>query len=73
MPKKILEVDVRDKILNRLKEDQRSLKWLHKKIESSSVKNKIPYGTLYSCLHQKLFKLSDRNLKIINKVLGTDF
>lgn len=75
MPKEILEsVDVRQQILDYLKDDDRSLLWLHDKIEKAvGENNKIPYGTLYSCLHQKLFKVSDENLRIINETLGTDF
>jgi hypothetical protein len=33
----------------------------------------IPYKTLYSCLSQRLFKVSEKNLEKINTVLGTDF
>lgn len=75
MPKEILEpVDVRDQILQYLKDDDRSLLWMHDKIKDRfGEDNRIPYGTLYSCLHQRLFKMSDDNLRIINETLGTDF
>ena len=66
MENETIEVDVRDKIVEHLKNDDRSLLWLHEK-------TKIPYGTIYSCLTQRLFKLSDDNKKTINEVLGTEF
>lgn len=59
-------VDVRDLITEHLKADDRSLMWLHEK-------TKIPYGTLYSCFTQRLFKVKEENLIKINEVLGTDF
>lgn len=58
--------DVRDEILDHLKEVERNLHWLHKKTG-------IIYATLYSCFVQKLFALSQDNLDKINEVLGTDF
>ena len=61
-----MEIDVRDKIVQHLKDDDRSLLWLHEK-------TKIPYGTIYSCLTQRLFKLSEENLNKISEVLGVDF
>lgn len=66
MPKELIEIDVRDLIVQALKDDDRDLMWLHKKTE-------IPYGTIYSCLTQRLFQVSDKNLNKINEVLGTDF
>lgn len=66
MANETIEIDVRDKIVEHLKNDDRSLLWLHEK-------TKIPYGTIYSCLTQRLFKLSDENRKTINEVLGTDY
>ena len=66
MQKEVLEVDNRDKILEALKADRRSIQWL-------SDMSEIPYMTLYSCLSQKLFKVSINNLEKINNVLGTDF
>ena len=66
MEKEIMEIDVRDKIVQHLKDDDRSLLWLHEK-------TKIPYGTIYSCLTQRLFKLSEENLNKISEVLGVDF
>jgi hypothetical protein len=66
MENETIEVDVRDKIVEHLKNDDRSLLWLHEK-------TKIPYGTIYSCFTQRLFKLSDANRKTINEVLGTEF
>lgn len=75
MDKETLEIpDVRDEILQHLKDDDRSLMWMHDKIkEKFGDDNRIPYATLYSCLHQKLFRVSDDNLKMINETLGTDF
>lgn len=64
MQKEILEVDNRDKILEALKDDRRSIQWL-------SDMTEIPYMTLYSCLSQKLFKVSEKNLEKINATLGT--
>lgn len=66
MGKEITEVDVRDLIVEALKDDDRSLMWLHEK-------TKIPYGTIYSCLTQRLFQVSPGNLQKINDILGTDF
>ena len=76
MAKEILveQLDVRDKIVAHLKNDDRSLRWMCGKItEAYGEKNSIPYATLYSCLHQKLFKISEENLVKINTVLGTNF
>lgn len=61
-----LEIDVRDLIVKHLEDDDRSLMWLHEK-------TKIPYGTLYSCFTQRLFKVNEENLQKINIALGTDF
>jgi len=58
--------DVRDAILLHLDEIERNLSWLSEKTE-------IPYPTLYSVFKQKHFALSEKNLKKINNVLGTDF
>jgi thymidylate synthase len=66
MEKEVLEVDNRDQILEALKADRRSIQWL-------SDMTEIPYMTLYSCLSQRLFKVSEKNLEKINTVLGTDF
>jgi predicted transcriptional regulator len=57
--------DVRDEILLHLLQKERTLAWLCKK-------TKIPYPTLYSCLKQKNFNISDDTLKKINKALGTN-
>jgi len=75
MAKEILEpVDVREQILTHLKNDKRSLRWMYSEItETYGENNNIPYATLYSCLHQRLFKMSDENLEKINTVLGTYF
>lgn len=76
MSKGIIEPieDVRDRIVSHLRKDDRSLLWMTEKIkEKFGDDNKIPYTTLYSCLHQKLFKMSDKNLIKINSVLGTNF
>ncbi len=62
----VQEVDNRDLIVAHLKEIERPLAWLSEKAE-------IPYATVYSCFTQKLFKVSDDNLKKINDVLNTNF
>lgn len=62
----VIETDVRDLISDYLKEDERSLRWL-------SEKSGIPYGTMYSCFTQRLFKLNEDNLEKINTALGTNF
>lgn len=64
--KEEVSTDVRDLILKHLEEDERDLAWLQRK-------TKIPYGTLYSCFKQRLFKISAGNLLRINKALGTNF
>lgn len=66
MAKQTTVVDVRDLIINKMKDQGSSLTWL-------STKTKIPYGTLHSCLKRKLFLLNDVNLAEINRVLGTNF
>jgi hypothetical protein len=58
--------DVRDEILEYLKNDDRTLHWLAGKVE-------LNHATLYSCFVQKTFKLSQDNLDKINSFLGTDF
>ena len=58
--------DVRDEILEYLKEDSRSIVWLAKKSE-------INYYTVYSCFKKRLFNLTEENLAKINAALGTDF
>lgn len=73
MDKVILEDDVREKIMQHLKEDDRSLLWLCDKTKEVRPPKGIPYGTLYSCLNLKSFKLSDDNLAIINEATGEDF
>jgi hypothetical protein len=65
MPKKE-KLDIRDEILNKLKEIDRPLAWLSKKTE-------IPYPTLYSVFKQRIFNLSDENKQKINKALDTNY
>lgn len=60
------EVDVRDLIKDHIEKDERDWAWLQRKTG-------IPYPTIYSCFVQRLFKVSDDNLKKINEVLGTEF
>jgi predicted transcriptional regulator len=62
----ITEVDNRDIITEHLKGIERDLAWLQRKTD-------IPYATLYSCFVQRLFKVSKKNLRKINKALETDF
>lgn len=64
--KEIIEADNRQLIVEYLEEIERDLAWLGRKTG-------VPYGTLYSCFSQRLFKVSDENLKKINEVLGTNF
>ncbi len=66
MAKEAVETDVRDRIKEHLDNDDRTLAWL-------SEKTGIKYPTLYSCFTQRLFRLSDENLKKINLVLETKF
>lgn len=66
MAKQALEADIRDDVLDWLKENERDLAWL-------SRKTGIVYATLYSCFIQRLFKISDENLIKINEALETDF
>ena len=54
--------DIRDIIMRILKEDDRTLRWLHDQTG-------VPYGTLYSVLREKRFTLSAENFSKINKVL----
>lgn len=58
--------DVRDIILHRMKSEGRTLAWL-------SRFTGISYDTLFSCLKNKMFNLSQENLDKINEALGTDF
>lgn len=64
--KTMVEVDNRDLIKEELDKIERDWSWLSRKTE-------IPYATIYSCFVQRLFKLSEKNLKLINEVLGTNF
>lgn len=59
-------LDIRDEILNKLKEIERPLSWLSKKTG-------IPYPTLYSVFKQRIFNLSDENKQKINKALDTNY
>ena len=58
--------DVRDAILQHLKDIERPLAWLSEKAD-------IPYSSCYSVFKQRTFALSQENLTKINTVLGTDF
>jgi predicted transcriptional regulator len=60
------EIDVRDKIVDHLKVNERSLNWLHEKTG-------IPYSTLYFILYKKERSLTEVNKGIINKTLNTSF
>lgn len=62
---KIVE-DIRDKILEHLKNDDRNLKWV-------SDKTEIPYSSLYSIFVQRIFNLNQERLDLINALLGTKF
>lgn len=60
-------LDVRDSIVEHLKEIKRPLSWISKPNTS------IPYGSVYSIFEQKVMSLSKERLDEINKHLGTDF
>lgn len=60
------EIDVRDEILSHLESIERTMAWL-------SNKTGIAYATLYGCMIQRTFKVSDENLEKINTVLETSF
>lgn len=64
--KEVAETDVRDLIKSHIDTIERDWAWLARKTE-------IPYATIYSCFVQRLFKPSEKNLKVINEILGTDF
>ncbi len=66
MAKQVIDIDIRDEVMDWLKENERDLAWL-------SRKTGIVYATLYSCFIQRLFKISDENLIKINEALATDF
>lgn len=66
MAKKETAQDVRDLILDKLKQEERSLAWLSRKAE-------IPYPTLYTNFVHRTFQVSSQNIDKINKVLNTDF
>ena len=59
-------MDVTEKIINHLKEIDRTLGWLAKMTEYN-------YNTLYSALVKKSMKLTDERLQKINWILGTKF
>lgn len=62
----VKEVDTRDLILQKLRENERSVSWLAKKTG-------IPYGTLYDCVVRKGFSMNDANVAKINEALETNF
>lgn len=63
---KTKQTDVRDIIMNYLKEIERDLAWLSRKLD-------IPYATLYSTFVHKVIKLSQEKLDKINELFETDF
>ena len=66
MPKEKVLTDVRDVIMDKMKQEGRVLTWL-------AEKTGISYDTLYPCLKKKLFSLSEENLEKINDALKTSF
>ena len=66
MAKEKVLTDVRDIIMDKMKSEGRALSWLSREAQ-------ISYDTLYSCLRDKKFSLSDDNLGKINKALGTTY
>lgn len=65
--KDVIEVvDVRDAIMEHLKEIERNLNWL-------ATKTGILYSTMYSIFVQKTFNPTQEKMDSINKVLGTEF
>ena len=63
---KLKAKDVRDDIIEHLKTEERSMRWLAGKIE-------VNYTSLYNSIVRKWYKLSDDNLTKINKFFGTKF
>jgi predicted transcriptional regulator len=61
-----LNMDIRDDIMEYLKKEERTLRWLARKTD-------IPHSTLYSIFKQKNIRLSDERRAKINSVLGTSF
>lgn len=59
-------IDVRDQILEHLKKEDRHLKWV-------SDKTEIPYSSLYAIFIQRIFKLNQERMDLINVLLGTKF
>jgi hypothetical protein len=59
-------IDYRDLINDHLKKNDRNYKWLEKH-------TKIPYGSIYSTLAQKVMHFDANRMKLINNLLGTDF
>ena len=66
MAKEKILTDVRDLVMEKMNSEGRVLTWLARETQ-------ISYDTLYSCLRNKLFSLSDDNLAKINDALGTAF
>lgn len=58
--------DVRDKILDKLKTEERNLAWLHRKTGLS-------YSTLYSIFIHRIMDLNQERLELINKAMGAKF
>lgn len=63
---KAVSVDVRDLIMEHLKNNQRSLLWLSNQTE-------YVYSTMYSIFKQKVVGLTDERRAKINEVLNTNF
>jgi len=60
------EIDERDKILQHLKNDSRSLLWLCNSL-------KINYNTMYHACVLKKFNLTPKKREAINQFLGTSY
>lgn len=61
-----VKIDVRDLIMEKMKDEGRSFSWLSKKTG-------IPYNTLYACIMRKSFSINQDNLSRINSALNTNY
>lgn len=66
MGNKSIKTDSAEAIDVWLKKEERGIKWLQKKTN-------IPYATLYSIIVKKERVLSDKNRKLINSALKTNY
>ncbi|HXS61098.1 MAG TPA: hypothetical protein VN703_09855 [Candidatus Sulfopaludibacter sp.] len=60
------DIDIRDKIMNKMNKEGRKLSWL-------ASETGINYNTIYSILIHKIIALSDENKSKMVSALGEDF